>query len=77
MQRVQYLYAPSPPSPLHQCTVSATALVSGATSPASNTLKLKMPATNAPTLTSAMDTGSTTGKATAVPPTGVTYDLVS
>ncbi|KAL4448135.1 hypothetical protein ABPG75_005354 [Micractinium tetrahymenae] len=62
-------------SPGAEYRVSAVAVVGGKTIPASNTLPLAMPAPGAITLTSAVDTGSTTGHATAAPPAGVTITL--
>lgn len=58
-------------------TVTAVAVLpDGTRVPASNEVPLTMPQANAPTLTSAVDTSSTTGTATAAPPPGTTYDQV-
>ena len=57
-------------------TVSAVAVVGGNRVPASNTLQLAMPDSNTPTLTSVVDTSSTTGAATAAAPPGATYTQV-
>lgn len=52
----------------------ATAKVAGVNTPTTNTAVLVMPPLNAPALTSAGDTGPTSGCATAAPPVGVSYD---
>lgn len=58
-------------------TVSATAtMVGGAVVPASNNVPLQMPASNAPTLITAVPTGPTGGASTAAPPPGVNYQAV-
>ena len=54
-------------------TVTANAIIAGQPVPASNTAEVTTPPTGAPTLTSADDTSSTTGYATATPPPGVNF----
>lgn len=55
---------------------TATALVGGTNTSASNAITFTMPASAAPTLLSAEDRSSTTGYSQAQPPSGVTYDKV-
>jgi hypothetical protein len=53
--------------------VTADAIIAGKPVPTSNTVEVTMPPAGAPALTSADDTSSTTGYATAEPPAGLTF----
>ena len=59
-----------------QYSVTAEAVVGGKKRPVANSVPLAMPQPGAPTLITAIDTGSTTGTALASPPDGVTYSMV-
>lgn len=56
--------------------VTAEAIVGGKPVPVSNSAEVTTPVLGAPALTSAVDTSSTTGHATAEPPPGVTFTQV-